>query len=241
MAIGLTFSFLLGAALGSFVNMASYRLRHGSSLLKKRSYCDHCKKELDWRSLLPIFSFVLATGRSRCCQKRLSLTYPLVELAMGLLFLASYLSFSFSPWEMARAWIFLVILALVLVLDARFYLVHVGSVIAALVAAVAINATLGTLGTPVLSMALGALLGAGFYAFQYAISRGKWVGSGDMWLGGLLGAMFGWGGLLVLLFFSYIIAPWWGCSWFWRQEGTQEPPAHGGLPGAGRLDNPVFR
>jgi prepilin signal peptidase PulO-like enzyme (type II secretory pathway) len=57
---------------------------------------------------------------------------------------------------------------------------------------------------PPLSLALGIALGAGFFAAQYAVSGGRWIGGGDIRLGALMGALLGWQSLLVALFLAYV-------------------------------------
>ena len=80
------FFFLLGLAVGSFLNSVIYRLDIGESLIKTRSHCPYCKKTLSWFELIPLMSFILQKGRCRHCKKPISLQYPLVELVTGALF-----------------------------------------------------------------------------------------------------------------------------------------------------------
>ena len=88
--------FLLGLAVGSFLNAFMYRMEQGESALKGRSYCPHCKHTLAWYDLIPLLSFALLQGRCRYCEKSISLQYPIVELVTGLLFLGIF--FLILPW-----------------------------------------------------------------------------------------------------------------------------------------------
>lgn len=72
---------LLGLVIGSFVSAVSYRIPRGIGFVTGRSFCDNCKKELYWYDNIPIFSFLFYGGASRCCHKKISLRYPLIELA----------------------------------------------------------------------------------------------------------------------------------------------------------------
>lgn len=84
--------FTLGLMVGSFINMAVWRLGHNKSFFKRsRSFCDFCKKKLRWYDNIPIISWMLYGGKSRCCHKKLPLAYPIVELLTGVLFLLNYL------------------------------------------------------------------------------------------------------------------------------------------------------
>ncbi|PJB87841.1 hypothetical protein CO083_04860 [Candidatus Roizmanbacteria bacterium CG_4_9_14_0_8_um_filter_34_12] len=79
------FIFILGAAIGSFLNVLIDRWLNDQPITG-RSCCDHCKKQLKSLDLIPIFSFLFLSGRSRCCNKKLSWQYPLVEMVTGVLF-----------------------------------------------------------------------------------------------------------------------------------------------------------
>lgn len=83
--------FVLGAAIGSFLNVVSLRYNPEKFILGRhlfgRSACPACSTKLRWFELMPIFSFLLQSGRCRNCKTRLSLQYPLVEIASGLLFI----------------------------------------------------------------------------------------------------------------------------------------------------------
>lgn len=80
--------FLLGLCVGSFLNVVIDRIPQKKSIIKNRSHCDFCKKTLAWYDLIPIVSFLLLKGKCRYCGSALSLQYPAVEFATGLLFLS---------------------------------------------------------------------------------------------------------------------------------------------------------
>ncbi|MCX6732780.1 MAG: prepilin peptidase, partial [Candidatus Roizmanbacteria bacterium] len=83
------FVFVLGTAMGSFINVVVDRLIHGEGI-GGRSHCDYCKKTLAWYDLIPLLSFVLLQGKCRRCHKKLSFQYPLVEFATGILYLGTW-------------------------------------------------------------------------------------------------------------------------------------------------------
>ena len=83
--------FLLGIAVGSFLNVLILRYNPEEKLfswkrLSGRSHCPHCRKTLTWVELIPIASFLIQRGKCKACRKRLTIQYPLVELASGLVF-----------------------------------------------------------------------------------------------------------------------------------------------------------
>ncbi|MBI4225686.1 prepilin peptidase [Candidatus Roizmanbacteria bacterium] len=77
--------FMLGLAIGSFLNVLIDRLPQEESIIG-RSHCDHCKKDLAWNDLMPILSYVYLGARCRYCGKKLSFVYPLVEIITAALF-----------------------------------------------------------------------------------------------------------------------------------------------------------
>ncbi len=85
------FIFLIGLIAGSFANAIIYRLDTKESIILGRSHCPQCSHTLSWKDLIPVFSFLVLRGKCRYCQKPISWQYPLVELAMGILFLSIFL------------------------------------------------------------------------------------------------------------------------------------------------------
>ena len=77
--------FILGIAVGSFLNVLIDRLPQEETIMG-RSHCDHCKKDLEWHDLLPIFSYIYLGGKCRRCKTKLSFYYPLVEFITGAMF-----------------------------------------------------------------------------------------------------------------------------------------------------------
>lgn len=82
------FVFVMGLAIGSFLNVVIDRVSNSESI-NGRSHCDYCKRTLQWYDLVPVFSFLSTLGTCRYCHKRLSVQYPLVELLCATGFSAS--------------------------------------------------------------------------------------------------------------------------------------------------------
>ena len=77
---------LLGAAVGSFLNVVAYRLPRGESLVAPRSRCPGCERAIAAYDNVPVISFLLLRGRCRGCGTRIPARYPLVELLTALVF-----------------------------------------------------------------------------------------------------------------------------------------------------------
>jgi leader peptidase (prepilin peptidase)/N-methyltransferase len=79
---------LLGAAVGSFLNVVAYRLPRGESLVKPRSRCPGCDTQIDARDNIPVLSWLWLRGRCRECGESISARYPLVEALTAAVFAA---------------------------------------------------------------------------------------------------------------------------------------------------------
>src|SRR3989338_8983791 len=91
------FLFILGLAVGSFLNVLIDRIPNDESPLSGRSYCDKCKKTLKWYDMVPVASFLILKGKCRFCRASLSFYYPLVELITGIMFVVTFVYISHLP------------------------------------------------------------------------------------------------------------------------------------------------
>jgi leader peptidase (prepilin peptidase)/N-methyltransferase len=80
------FAAVLGALVGSFLNVVLWRVPRGESIVHPPSHCPECGHELGPLELVPVLSWVALRGRCRHCGVHISARYPLVELAVALLF-----------------------------------------------------------------------------------------------------------------------------------------------------------
>jgi leader peptidase (prepilin peptidase) / N-methyltransferase len=89
---------IVGAAIGSFLNVVIYRVPRGMSVVRPRSHCPRCGTELGDIENVPVISWVVLRGRCRHCKEPISARYPIVELTTAALFVAFPLVLrSFSP------------------------------------------------------------------------------------------------------------------------------------------------
>ncbi|MFA6476549.1 MAG: prepilin peptidase [Candidatus Paceibacterota bacterium] len=214
----LTF-FLLGLIIGSFLNVVIYRYNTGRTL-SGRSGCLSCGKKLHWYELFPVLSFVIQGGRCRGCRSRVSWQYPLVELITGLLFFVVFLRVGFSPILLPLYLTMSCLLVVITVYDLRHKIIPDGFVftfifLGLIKVLVSGDILLGIIGGVSTSLPL---------FFLWAISRGKWLGFGDVKLALGVGLILGWPlGLsaLILSFWIgavvglFLIA--WGKTQLWRK------------------------
>lgn len=98
----LAFIFVIGAILGSFLNVVVYRLPLGMSLMRPGSQCPKCEHPIRWYDNVPILGWFLLDGKCRDCGAQISRRYPLVECAAGLMFLALGWSDWVQPQRQAK-------------------------------------------------------------------------------------------------------------------------------------------
>jgi leader peptidase (prepilin peptidase)/N-methyltransferase len=77
---------LAGLLIGSFLNVCIYRLPRDLSVVRPRSHCPGCEKQIAWYDNIPVLSYLILGGRCRHCRERIPLRYPLVELATAAAF-----------------------------------------------------------------------------------------------------------------------------------------------------------
>lgn len=200
---------LTGAAFGSFINAAVFRLYRDMPLVRARSQCVHCETTLLWYQLLPIASFIWLKGVCASCRKPIPSRYLLVETITALLFaLNAWIWLQDAAFDavayvtLARDLFAIAVLVFLFVYDYEYGLLpDIVTIPAAVIIAVA---TWYVTGGAWISLLPGIGFGAGFFALQYAVSRGCWVGGGDIRFGALIGALLGWPLTAVALFLSYL-------------------------------------
>jgi len=90
--------FIIGTLFGSFFTLATYRIPRKQDIVFKRSYCPNCNHGLGFFDLIPILSYIFLLGKCRYCKNKISVRYPLFELANGLVFVYIYILFGFEKY-----------------------------------------------------------------------------------------------------------------------------------------------
>ncbi len=188
----LTFVAALGLSIGSFLNVCILRLPGGESILHPRSRCTSCERQLSWYENIPVLSYLALRGRCRTCGTRISVMYPLVELATGLIWFGSFYYFD-SRWHALSAAVFGTLLLGITLTDAREYIIPDQFSLGGLVLGLALSfAPIAP--TPVMAFA-GAVLA---FSLMYAVAVvGEWafkkpaLGGGDIKMMAMVGAFVG--------------------------------------------------
>lgn len=193
-------AFIIGVSLGSFINVVVIRLAVNEKI-NGRSHCRDCGAQLAWYHNIPLLSYIFLRGKCASCRQHISWQYPIVEATAGILFLLGVYVMPIGDW----LWLitFWVLAAYCLTLFLFDFKYKVLPDVVTLSGAVVIFILNLLRGLPLTNLLLAAAIAAGFFAVQYFISRGKWLGSGDIRLGALMGLSLGWPKVAAALIISY--------------------------------------
>ena len=194
---------LIGAAIGSFLNVCIRRIPAGESLVLPPSHCPNCLKAIRFYDNIPILSYLFLRGKCRRCGEAISLQYPLVELLTA--FTAILLFWKFGPtMKFLVSFIFCCVLIVITFVDFDHQIIP--DVLTLPGIPLFFLAAVFVMGIPPLAAALGLLIGGGIL---YAIAAGyeiiakrEGMGGGDIKLLAMLGAFFGWQSLFFILLVS---------------------------------------
>ncbi|MBU4452652.1 MAG: prepilin peptidase [Patescibacteria group bacterium] len=204
---------LLGICFGSFLNSVIFRAQ-ANIPMKGRSKCMKCMKPIHWVDNVPIISFFNLHGRCRNCSSVISWQYPVIEMVtgiiFGLLFIRALFGFGFAGFEDQSEWLIIFVrdaiiacfLLIIFVYDYKYSIIMDRFSIPPIIIALLANLWLGA--DPTWTLLAGLLIGS-FFAFQLIVSKGKWVGSGDVRVGLLMGVLLGVKSGIVALLISYIL------------------------------------
>jgi leader peptidase (prepilin peptidase)/N-methyltransferase len=196
---------LLGATVGSFLNVVAYRLPRNESLISPGSRCPECGTAIKPYDNIPVLGWLLLRGRCRSCRARISPRYPLVEALTGVLAAAVVLVKS-SAAPITLGLVLVAVLVPIALIDLDTRRIPNRLTFPAAVAAIAIGAALRPSGLP--EQLISGVAGAGFLlVFALAYPRG--LGMGDVKLAGVLGLFLGRQvgvGLLSALLFSAVLS-----------------------------------
>lgn len=213
---------MLGAAVGSFLNVVISRSLTNESWIWGRSHCDECQKQISWYDNIPLLSYLLLRARCRHCRKSIALTHPVVEFLVGSLFVWWYISISFiftltqHPFIILQPLFWLVVgllLVAIFVYDLLYSQILVLPVV--ILTCLTVIYRLALVGFGVMQMNDLALAGLGMVlavTFIWGIRKTAWLiykkeamGDGDVTLIAPLALLMGWPGVLVGLYLSFVL------------------------------------
>lgn len=200
--------FIFGASIGSFLNVLIDRLPKEESI-NGRSHCDFCGKKITWYDLIPVLSFFILKRKTRCCGKKLSFQYPLIEFITGLLFvLITNNQIPIINWTSFVSWLlFLGIsscLIVIFVSDLKYHLISDYLLLALLTFAVIYH----LISVNFISLFLYFFISSLVIAFPiwliYFISKERAMGLGDVYLTAIMGFLLGWQKGFLALYIAFV-------------------------------------
>jgi len=201
---------LFGLVFGSFLNVCIVRLPHedakARSLIRPPSSCPKCHREIAWYDNIPVVSWLVLGGKCRWCKEPISIQYPLIELAVAVLWLLAAWRDGATAHGLAGA-LFLSILLGIAIIDARHYVIpdelSYGGLVVGLLLALA-----GGVHGFLIALLGAAVGGLTLYAVRVV---GGWVlkqeamGWGDVKMLAMIGAFVGWAGVLLTVFLGALV------------------------------------
>jgi len=201
------FAILLGALVGSFLNVVILRLPDAkASIVLPPSHCPHCETPLHWYENIPVFSFIFLAGRCRSCRASISWQYPVVEAVMAFLSFSLYLRFGVSI-AFFIYFIFAASLLAVIFIDFKHQLIPDAISLPGIVMGLAVSFV-----NPFVTWqdaGVGFLVGGGLlYGIAlgyYLLTKRVGMGGGDIKLLAMIGSFLGWQSLPFVVFSSSVL------------------------------------
>jgi leader peptidase (prepilin peptidase) / N-methyltransferase len=180
---------LLGGLIaGSFVTVVAHRVPRGESVVGPRSRCPGCGVQIAAYDNVPVFSWAFLRGRARCCGAAISARYPLTELTLGLLYLATVLALWDDPAQLALGLVFVTMLVAVTLTDLERRVIPNKVLLVSAAIGVAIVAVADPASLP---ERVAAAAGAGGLFFLAALAYPRGMGLGDVKLAAVMGLFLG--------------------------------------------------
>lgn len=195
------FGLVFGLIIGSFLNAVIYRLPREVNVSKPRSFCPRCKSMIPWYRNIPVISWIMLGGKCGDCREPISIRYPLVEAAIGLLFAAALFRWGIS-WEALSSIVFGSSMLVLALIDYDFKILPNVITIPGIVVGLALSLPDPRIGW--LEALIGAAAGGGIlYAVAWIYLKlrdQQGMGMGDVKMIAMIGAFVGWKGVLLTIF-----------------------------------------
>ena len=205
--------FLVGLAIGSFLNVCIYRIPRDLSINSpRRSFCPSCNQPIKAYDNIPVGSYLILRGKCRYCENKISIRYPIVELLTALAFVFMLNRFGISLYFLS-AIIFVSLLIAISMIDLDFYIIPNSLVFTGLIAGLILAIAISIIEKDISHLAyriLGSILGAAMIGLIAFIGRlvfhKQAMGMGDLKLMGMIGMFLGaYPDLLIVLVSSAFI------------------------------------
>jgi len=197
----ISFIFLLGIIIGSFLNVCIGRIPFGKSIAYPPSHCPKCSTYLKPIDLIPIGSYLLLRGKCRYCGEKISPQYPLIELMNGIIYCLLFLKFGWTSTFLKYA-IFSSLLMVISLIDYEHKIIPDGLIIFGFIIG-AFFLIINFKGS-LLNGILGFLIGGSIFLLIALVTNGA-MGGGDIKLMAVIGFWFGWKYILLIMLLSFVL------------------------------------
>jgi leader peptidase (prepilin peptidase) / N-methyltransferase len=197
--------FLFGAVIGSFLNVLCDRLPQEESVVSPPSKCPGCGRRLSPLDMIPIFSWLVLSGRCRTCGSQIPARVVWVELVTAAVFGGLYLHLGLNM-TLAAALIYASFTIVIFVIDMEHQLILNGILLPAIALALGVSLLNSRieLAPSLLNAVIGGAAGFGIFLLVYILSRGG-MGEGDVKLGAFAGLVTGWPNVIAAVIMSWIL------------------------------------
>jgi len=194
--------FIAGICLGSFLNVVIDRFATNRSIVKGRSYCEFCKKTLEIRDLIPLFSYLLLRGRCRFCSKKIPLRLFLVELLTGIITVGILVLFALSSLHFIVIFYLITLLLIsIFFIDLEYGIIPDKLTILLTILSVVFVFSIGQNFLNHFISAVSSLL---FFIGLYIATKGKGMGMGDVKISFSLGMLLGYPLIIYGLYLAFL-------------------------------------
>ncbi|MDD5021561.1 MAG: prepilin peptidase [Endomicrobiaceae bacterium] len=203
---------LCGLFFGSFANVCIYRTPRELSVIKPRSHCTKCNKQITWYENIPVFSYIFLKAKCRGCGSKISIIYPIIEVTCAILFLLMYHLYGFS-YILPVFCIFAFSMLVVTAIDFEFQIIPDEFSLLLVIVGFGTSFLNYNLGDAVLQRLLQSFIGflVGGGSLYVVAVVGKWIlkkeamGGGDIKLMAGVGTFIGWEKVLLAIFIASLI------------------------------------
>ncbi len=200
--------FIFGASIGSFLSVVIHRIhKKEKGIILGTSKCPKCKKKLRALDMIPIVSYLILKGKCHFCKKPIASEYLYLEIFSGLTFVATY----YHTLENLLPNLLVYLLYAIFFIGIFFYDLKHSEIPDIFLFPFIIISFTGSIimGNSLISMIIGLGVALLFFGGQIVISKGKWLGEGDLYLGLSMANIFGWQLLLLSIVISYTLGALW--------------------------------
>ena len=207
-----TLAFILGGIWGSFCNVCIYRLPLEKNIIKGRSFCTSCEKQINWYDNIPLLSFIFLKGKCRCGKSKINLQYFLVELVSAISFVLIYYFYGVSITTLLLI-ILTIFFIIIFFIDLKHYIIP-NELTFPLMLIGFIKSFDPNLNQSLFPNYINSLIG-GFFGysiiwliifFYKTLRKKEGMGLGDAKLIAVVGFWFGWFSIPFVIFISSMVA-----------------------------------